>query len=155
MASNYKFMKSGFNLLEQEPLPEETIENLYALVYAFMEKAIISAEKYVSHSGREVITKQDIKLGLKVETFKFLKRDNFMEDINRWREIINEDENSEEDMVEFESMVSNTNKYVAFKKSSCECENCKFFNEIEEKWSAWEPHNQIELILKNAVLKIN
>ena len=51
MASNYKFMKSGFNMIEQEPLSEEMIENLYALVYAFMEKAIISAEKYVSHSG--------------------------------------------------------------------------------------------------------
>lgn len=154
MASNYKFMKSGFNMIEQEPLSEEMIENLYALVYAFMEKAIISAEKYVSHSGRAIITKQDIKLGLKSETFKFLQRENFMEDIKRWREIINEDENPEEDLVEFESIVSNS-EYVDFKKSVCECSNCKFFNEIEEKWATWEPHNQIELILKNAVLKIN
>ena len=154
MASNYTFMKSGFNMLEQEPLSEEMIENLYALVYAFMEKAIVSAEKYVNHSGREVITKQDIKLGLKSETFKFLHRENFLEDINKWKEILTEEEN-DEDLVEFESMIANNSEHVDFKKSGCSCTNCTFFNEIEEKWAAWEPHNQIELILKNAVLKIN
>lgn len=154
MASNYKFMKSGFNMLEQEPLSEEMIENLYALVYAFMEKAIVSAEKYVNHAGRKIITKQDIKLGLKSETFQFLQRENFMEDIKRWREIMTEEEDPDEDLIEFESIVNHTD-YVDFKKSGCSCNNCTFFNGIEEKWTAWEPHNQIELILKNAVLKIN
>lgn len=153
MASNYNFMKSGFNMLEQEPLSEEMIENLYALVYAFMEKAISTADKYVRHSGRNTITKQDIQLGLKAETFKFLKRENFMEDIKKWQEIMAEDED-EEDLIEIESVVNDT-EYVEFKKSECKCEDCTFFNEIEEKWDAWEPHNQIELILKNAVLKIN
>ena len=65
MTSNYDFMKSGFNMLSEEPLSGEMIENLYALVYAFMEKAISTADKYVNHSGRTVITKEDIKLGLK------------------------------------------------------------------------------------------
>ena len=146
-------MKSGFNTLDQAPLSEEMVENLYALVYAFMEKAISTADKYVNHSGRTTITKKDIKLGLKTETFKFLKRANFMEDIKRWQEIMAKEED-EEDLLEFESMVSNS-EYVEFKKSECACGNCKFFNEIDEKWDAWEPHNQIELILKNAVLKIN
>ena len=152
MSSNYSFMKSGFNLLESEVLSEETINNLHALVYAFMEKAIISADKYVRHSGRNTITKKDIKLGLKSETFKFLKRENFLEDINRWSEILDE-EISEEDE-EMDTIVNNT-EYVEFRKSSCGCSNCSFFNEIEEKWDAWEPHNQIEHILKNAVLKID
>ena len=152
MSENYSFMKSGFSLLESEAPSEETINNLHALVYAFMEKAIVSADKYVHHSGRDTITKKDIKLGLKSETFKFLTRENFTEDVKKWREILDEEDIDEEEEIE---TIVNDAEYVEFKKSTCTCNNCTFFNEIEEKWDAWEPHNQIECILKNAVLKID
>jgi len=153
MASNYSFMKSGFNNLQEEALGEEEINNLNALVYAFMEKAIISADKYVQHSGRDTITKQDIKLGLKAETFKFLQRDNIMESIGKWQEILAEDDDSE-DEEELSSIINNA-EYVEFKKSICACKSCTFFNGIEEKWEKWVPNSQMEQILKNAVLRID
>ena len=153
MASNYSFMKSGFNNLQEEALGEEEINNLNALVYAFMEKAIISADKYVQHSGRDTITKQDIKLVLKAETFKFLQRDNIMESIGKWQEILAEDDDSE-DEEELSSIINNA-EYVEFKKSMCACKNCTFFNGIEEKWEKWVPNSQMEQILKNAVLRID
>ena len=153
MASNYSFMKSGFNMTEEEPMTEEMIENLQALVYAFMEKSITSADKYVRHAERTTITKKDIKLGLKVETFKFLQRENIIENISKWREILAEDE-GDEDEEEIKSII-NDSEYVEFTKSICSCENCDFFNGIEDKWDLWEPHNQIEHILKNAILKID
>ena len=120
----------------------------------FMEKAIYAADKYVTHAGRTVITKTDIKLGLKSETFKFLKRENFIDDVKKWQEIIAEEEEDVEDLIELESIVSNST-YVKFTKSECTCETCKCFNGIEDKWDEWTPQNQIEIILKNAVLKIN
>lgn len=148
MAEKYGFMKSGFNNLN-ESLSNEMIENVHALVYAFMEKAMLSADVYVRHSGRNTITKKDIELGLKSETFKFLQRENILEDINKWQEILQEDEDTE-DEAELEEII-NKNEYVEFTKSNCSCKNCEFFNSIEDKWDSWEPQNQIEHILKGAL----
>lgn len=151
MAANFGFMKSGFNNIN-EPLSSEMIENVHALVYAFMEKAMLAADVYVRHSGRNTITKKDIELGLKSETFKFLQRENVMENINKWREILQEDEDTE-DEAELEEII-NKNEYVEFTKSNCSCKNCEFFNGIEDKWDSWEPHNQIECILKGSVQRL-
>tara|TARA_B110000967_G_C18844585_1_gene541276 strand:- start:868 stop:1320 length:453 start_codon:yes stop_codon:yes gene_type:complete len=149
MSSNYGFMKSGVSTLEEQPLTSDEINNLYAMVYSFMEKALISADKYVQHSGRTIITKRDIQLGLKSETFKFIQRPDFMTDIQRWRTILQEEESDEE----VESSIADGD-YVEFTESSCNCSECEDFNTIEVRWTGWEPHNQIETILKRAILSI-
>ena len=156
--SNYSFMKSGFNNLTSETLDNDMINNLYSLVYTFMEKAMHSADTYVKHSGREVITKEDIQLCLKYETFTFLQRPNIMDEVSKWKEILSEEleEDTEEDSEEIinNDIIVNDDNYVPFKKSECSCNLCKEINQIENKWNDWVPHNQIEIILKNAVLKI-
>tara|TARA_B110000977_G_C10829591_1_gene397498 strand:+ start:105 stop:563 length:459 start_codon:yes stop_codon:yes gene_type:complete len=151
MASNFGFMKSGFNNLN-EPVTNEMINNINALVFAFMEKAMISADIYVKHSGRNTITKKDIELGLKSETFKFLTRENLTNDIDKWLDILKEESSSEDDE-EYEEIINED--YVEFTKSNCSCKICVFFNSVEDKWKEWEPCNQIEFILKNGVDKIS
>ena len=154
--SNYRFMKSGFDNLNSNDIDNDMLDNLYSLIYAFMEKSMVSADIYVRHSDREIITKEDIQLTLKYETFKFLHRPNIFDDVKRWKEILIEELNEDdEDKIQFESDVVVDNKdYVPFKKSACSCEVCSEINGIDERWDVWEPHNQIEIILKNAVLKI-
>ena len=65
--------------------------------------------------------------------------------------LIEEEEDKE---IEESDIIADDKDYVPFKKSECECEVCSGFNSIEEQWDNWVPHNQIEIILKNAVLKI-
>jgi len=151
-------MKSGFDNLNSNDMDNDMLDNLYSLIYAFMEKSMISADIYVKHSKREIITKKDIQLGLKYETFKFLHRPDIFDDINRWKEILleelEEEEEEEDKKIEESDIIVDDKDYVPFKKSECECEVCSGFNSIEEQWDNWVPHNQIEIILKNAVLKI-
>lgn len=159
MTSNYNFMKSGFNILNEEPLSDEMTENLYSMVFAFMEKAVVNASTYVTHSKRSTITKKDIKLGLKLETFLFLSRPNFMEDIRRWKVILNDNDDSETALDKLaEQRVINstdTDELIGNFKSSCSCKTCDGMNTIETKWDNWKPHNQIEFILKKTVSKIS
>lgn len=149
MSTNYGFMKSGFNNLDESPLTTEEIANLQAMVYSFMEKALITADKYVQHSGRTTITKRDIQLGLKSETFKFIQRPDFMNDIQRWRTILQEEDSGDE----VESSIDNRD-FVPFSESTCACDDCVDFSNIDSRWSEWEPTNQIETILKNAIFSI-
>ena len=155
--SNYSFMKSGFDNINSNEMDNNMLDNLYSLIYAFMEKSMVSADTYVKHSKREIITKEDIQLTLKYETFKFLHRPNIFDDVARWKEILLEeiDEGEEEDKETEElDIVADNKDYVPFRKSECSCEVCAEINDIEGKWDEWEPHNQIEIILKNAVLKL-
>jgi len=149
MSTNYGFMKSGFNNLGEAPLTTEEVANLQAMVYSFMEKALIAADKYVQHSGRTTITKRDIQLGLKSETFKFIQRPDFMNDIQRWRTILQEEDSGDE----VESSIDNRD-FVPFSASTCACDDCVDFSNIDSRWSKWEPTNQIETILKNAIFSI-
>ena len=158
--SDYSFMKSGFDNINSNEMDDDMLDNLYSLIYAFMEKSMISADIYVKHSEREIITKEDIQLALKYETFKFLHRPNIFDDVSRWKEILLDEIDDEgDDAKEMQDggdsdVIANDKDYVPFKKSECDCEICSEMNSIEDKWDEWEPHNQIEIILKNAVLKI-
>ena len=153
--SDYSFMKSGFDNIGSNEMDDDMLDNLYSLIYAFMEKSMVSADTYVKHSKREIITKEDIQLCLKYETFKFLHRPNIFDDVKRWREILLEEiEEEDEEETEELDVVADNKDYVPFKQSECSCEVCSEVNGIEERWDVWEPHNQIEIILKNAVLKI-
>ena len=158
--SDYSFMKSGFDNINSNEMDDDMLDNLYSLIYAFMEKSMISADIYVKHSEREIITKEDIQLALKYETFKFLHRPNIFDDVSRWKEILLDEINDGgDDVKEMQDggdsdVIANDKDYVPFKKSECDCEICSEMNNIEDKWDEWEPHNQIEIILKNAVLKI-
>tara|TARA_B110000208_G_scaffold179881_1_gene229075 strand:+ start:3326 stop:3796 length:471 start_codon:yes stop_codon:yes gene_type:complete len=156
MTENYAFMKSGFNNINDEPLTKDMEANLYAMVYSFMEKAIINASTYVTHSGRSTIIKKDLELSLKLETFTFLSRPTFLEDIKKWREIIDKDEDTCDELEE--SLIVNKdtrNEDEDNMKSPCACQHCASINGIEALWDTWTPHNQIEYIIKNAVERNN
>ena len=59
--SDYSFMRSGFDNLNHGN--NELMENMAAIVTAFTENALKTSAKYVEHSGRNVITTEDIKRG--------------------------------------------------------------------------------------------
>ena len=65
MESNYSFMKTSS--VGDEPIDPELILNVSSLVSTFASNAIEIAAKYVVHSGRSIVTPQDIKLCLMSE----------------------------------------------------------------------------------------
>ena len=71
--SDYTFMKSGFDNVQDAVSEEEAKQNAVALVVAFAEGAIKTAGKYVTHAKRKGVTPEDLKRAMMLEMF-FFKR---------------------------------------------------------------------------------
>jgi len=157
---DYSFMKSGFNILENNSNNEDLLLNISSIVTAFTEKAVQTSYIYTEHSKRNTITKKDIKLCLMIETFLFLKRADLTESVEKWKDIIKndielEDNQSEDQLVDgqLEDNQSEEDQLVEdpFNYSECTCELCKKINDIEKLWSKWVPITPIECILKKTI----
>ena len=150
---DYSFMKSGLDLVNNvEPHDPELMLQVASLVSAFASNALRESAVYVEHAKRKVITADDIKLCLKAETFKFLDRGDIMENVNKWRDIIQEDIEKElngDVESDYEDEEEEINE--EFKLSECECEMCKNVNGIEAVWEQWIPQTPIELALKKTI----
>ena len=150
--SDYSFLKSGFNnLIEPSKPDEETLLTVSSLVTAFMDNALRESATYVEHAKRNGITQRDIILSLKAETFKFLNRENINENVQKWRGVIEQenDEYSESDDEDIDN--GNLEPINEFKKSECLCELCNEINNIEFIWENWVPQKPIEKILKKVI----
>tara|TARA_B110000211_G_scaffold29105_1_gene29485 strand:+ start:2414 stop:2854 length:441 start_codon:yes stop_codon:yes gene_type:complete len=143
-------MKSGVNLLETDVPDTELLNNVQALVLSFTEAALSIADTYVHHAERGAITPTDIRLCLMVETFKYLRRTDVSERVQKWKEILRDEEDGDE---EHDSGSSDTESQsrVPFAKSACTCADCELINNAELRWASWEPENNIEVILKRAI----
>ena len=151
---DYSFMKSGFNTLnDSEPHDPELILQVASMVSAFASNALLEAGKYVEHAKRKVILQEDIKLCMKAETFKFLERSNTTENVQKWKEIIQEDIEKElnGEEVDSEDDYDEEEFVEEFKKSECSCEFCKNINNIDAVWENWVPQTPIEKVLKKAI----
>ena len=152
--SDYSFLKSGFNnLIEPNKPDEETLLTVSSLVTAFMDSALREATTYVEHAGRNGITKQDIILSLKSETFKFLNRPDINDNVQKWREIIQEEQDDDEDYSDsdIEGDDNGDDEIQEFTKSECQCKLCDEINNIEHTWDQWCPQTPIEKILKKVI----
>ena len=170
--ADYSFLKSGFNTLiekdRETACPDELILRVKSILFSFMEKGIKQAEVYIEHSGRNNITKEDLKICLQAETFDYLSRPDILDSVQKWRRIILEDdddgdeeegEDVEEDVEEEDEPVepepehisTDESKLDVFLKSTCKCELCEKLNNIDTVWNAWTPQEGIETILYNAI----
>ncbi len=153
--SDYSFMKSGFNILNQPNIStEELKKNVTALVLTFCNNALESSSKYVNHSNRTVVTKKDLKLCLMVETFKFLKRNDTLEKAEQMKSKIEDESifNDEyDDSEDEEEVINDLTEDEEFKYSNCRCNDCIFINNIEIIWSNWKPNTPLDTLLKKSI----
>ena len=162
MAENYDFMKSGFNNLVQDNSDiQELQKNIATLVCYFAKNALKAAGLYVSHSSRSIVVEQDIKKAMKLEVFLYENHPNMVEELKEVKQKICE-ENMVETMVETiveDGIIENetTDDAITYEEpkeycnSECKCYLCKTLNNIDERWSSWEPTNPIEEILKKHI----
>ena len=147
-------MKTGYNLVEPTGLSTSEKIDICALVTTFGENALVTSCKYVEHSGRNGVTVKDISMGMKLEVFIFLKRDN-SKSIQKYKKEIAEDYYRMEDKEdEDDDFYIDDDKLDAFSKSTCKCVLCKRLNAIDEEWNTWIPKTDFEELLKKNIDKI-
>ena len=141
--NNYSFMKSGHDNLVQ---PDNTQENIEYLVGTYAANAIQHASLYVKHCGRNVLTTEDIKRALIMETMCLKSRD-MESEIQKFKENYQEDSESsdEDDAVSFEP------EEGEFTISNCKCPLCICINTIYTRWEKFKPNSMIETILKKRI----
>ena len=153
---NYAFMKTGFNQTEQG-LTEEDRKNIVSLVSLFGENALRTAIIYVKHSKRDGVTIEDVKRGVMLEAFFFMKRPDLVEKIEEIKEKLfqgeddEDDGESEDDESENDSIIVDDDDVEDFKDSECSCALCSCLNKIYERWDAWDPATPFEKVLKDNI----
>ncbi len=146
--SDYSFMKSGFDNVQQN---DDTNENIIALISLFLENAIKTSATYTQHSKRNGITKEDIKRCMMLEIFLFTKRDDTLSQLeNIKNEIKNETFESDDDF-DIDDITIPEEELIPFHLSSCHCGLCKCLNNIYERWEKWTPSSPMEQIFKKHI----
>ena len=160
--SDYSFMKSGFNNVSEKKLTysDEDLENIEILLSVFITNAITNASKYIRFCKRNGITQEDILYGLRYEVFEFLNNKNLMDDIKEATEDYNNYKN-ELDYEDDESLIVPDDEIDNFKRIEYEHineDNHEFIEKIHlhfDNWNSWNPSDNFEKILKNAIDKVN
>ena len=143
-------MKTGFNLVEDNSKDVELINETTATVSAFMELSLIVASEYIKHCNRKVITVTDIELCMKYEALRFTRNPNILCRIEKWKQIIQEEDTEEE---EEDISVNEEDENEEFTKSKCSCSLCQEINNIDDEYYQWEPFSPIEKAIKNTIDK--
>ena len=148
--SDYSFMKSGFNNLEDNNKYDPN--DVVATILHFIEHATRSASIYVKHSDRNSVTPEDIKRGMMLEIFLFSKRVNIEQNIIDIKNDLNNHSSDEEEEEEIDFCPED--EMDSFKESSCNCAMCECLNTIYTRWEKWTPVTEIEHILKKHIENI-
>jgi len=169
--SDFSFMKSGFNSVQENEDEDKMEKNVVGTIVHFTENALKTAGYYTKHSGRKMITKEDIKRCLMLEVFLFYNRQNLIENIeNIIKELYDDSseddaENDAEDDAENDAendaeekkegveneIIFEEDIEESFKLSKCGCALCKSLNNINEKWGSWKPETPIQEILQKHI----
>ena len=167
--SDYSFMKAGLgsgNESTNSSLSMADLENIEILLSLFISNAITNASKYVTHCGRNGVSKIDINYALKYEVFEFLNNKNINDDIQKATEDYHayleelDDSDAEADAEAEESFIIPDEEVDEFARINPEliCDgNREFiekFHNYYDNWDSWEPDSPLEKILKNAINKI-
>ena len=172
LPSNFT-LKTGFNPLIENNVNKEFIATIMSMVTIFSEEAMVLASNYTIYNGRDQVTTNDL-----IKALKYRALDNNPEYwekpeiITKMRTIYNDyinedldypDESDNENYSENESDSENENESDSENEneSDNEMEDYQYLdvsqtvldkmNNIDEIWKQFEPTDNSELILKNAI----
>tara|TARA_Y100000816_G_C25999494_1_gene522190 strand:- start:404 stop:844 length:441 start_codon:yes stop_codon:yes gene_type:complete len=142
--TDYTFMQSGFDNLESNDI----VENVSAIISYFAENSLKTSATYVKHAKRNGITKMDIKKAMQLEVFLFSKRKNLTEEVLQIKNKLKEYDSDDEDL---DDLIIPDEELDEFQNSSCSCVLCKTLNNIEIKWSKFNPTEPMQKLLKKHI----
>jgi len=154
--SDFSFMKSGFNSVQANEDQDKMEKNTVGTIVHFTENALKTAGYYTKHSGRKIITKEDIKRGFMLEVFLFYNRQNLIENIENiiqelYKDSSDDDDEDDDDEEKNEIIFEED---VPFELSKCKCALCISLNNIKDKWETWTPETPIQEILQKHINNI-
>ena len=175
--SNYSFMKTG----QEQSQPEGTIslellEEINILMSLFIKRGLKNAHKYMKLCNRNVITKMDISMGMKLEIMTFIKdpnlqsafdehKEEYLQEIYGREEEEEEEEENELDGIastlsipdsEIEEEVRNWRRLTQeeiIKLENDDKEFVRLMHNMTDHWEHWNPANPFEKILQNNIIK--
>ena len=147
MSSDYSFMKTGHNLVENDS--EDIQKDIIAYITLFLENALRSATVYaIKHGKRNSITVEDIKRCMMLEIFLFIKRPGIDQKLVETKEqLFNDVEEDDEE----EPEILDDGEGDEFKESDCACGLCKCITDIQSRWESWTPTTAIEEIFQKHI----
>lgn len=140
------------NVLEREELEVSVTSN----IMTFMSYSIKSSSIFVEHSGRTIITPDDIKRAMMVEVFMYFDRPDLELRKHEWQNIIlNETQNqtseNESETDDDEEVTSMEIEKEEINKKVCSCEVCGLMNEIKDRWCYYNPNDELGKIFKKHI----
>lgn len=159
MEGDFSFMKSGFNNVEANNEKMDMEKNVVGTIVYFTENALKTAGYYTKHSGRKMITKEDLKRCFMLEVFLFYNRENLQENIENvidelYDDFSGSDEDEGEEKEEENEIIFEEDIEASFKLSECSCVMCQTLNNIHDKWSGWSPQTPMQEILQRHINNI-
>lgn len=167
---DFSFMRTGSSPLRTTNTQEPDLSSIYdvgGLLMVFMEDAMELAETHTRHANRTNIQQKDILNGFKVravyESFFWTKPGTLERAVENKEYLIknNDDEHSLPESI-VESTFNNDDDdsetehefEEPFTKSTCKCQTCKWFWDIDVAWDDWNPQLHYQIILKDTVTQI-
>lgn len=147
---DYSFMRSGLGAQESVGVSEDFAIRLISLVMTMIQHATKTAVLYAEHAGRSEVTPQDIHRSLRYEAQAFFHRESLEQDVQETEMLIRDYSTDEEESSEEEEPEPQTQPFT---KSTCTCTLCSDVNRIWDTWDAWNPEDEAEKFVKNAVDK--
>jgi histone H3/H4 len=169
--SDYSFMKSGQAMEQPEgTISLEMLEEINILLSLFITRGLKHAQRYMKLSKRNVITKQDIGLGMKREIMTFINDPNLQTDFEKHKEIYLEEIYEEEEYIteeenttkliltdaQLQEEVSSWCRINQIEILKCNDEDKEFIrlmHNMSDHWEKWKPDNPFEKILQNNILR--
>ena len=171
--ADYSFMRSGFSTLA-EPVRSTWSDDDWnvaqAALLVFTEDSMVMAKEYAALQGHSEVTVQDIVDCLKAKTRQGVASSpQFMERIQEYKSILEsmpsgedssgseasmEDHEDEEEESPAEHMMHALEEGHNSTASATETGNAELVQQVRSylsSWDDWEPQNDVEMILKQAV----
>jgi hypothetical protein len=168
-------LKTGFGIpndsAEIGALDAHFHKRLISITMALMKRATESAATFCSHSGRKVVTPEDIQRGLMYETMQFFKETESYEalekDVNQMTEFLERymcasdadepftaslvDDLLDEEAFEEEDDDDEEEEANDKKSHRCSCSLCSVLENVHDAWDQWRPHDPVEKALRQCL----
>jgi hypothetical protein len=150
--SDFSFMRSGFDNVQDAVDEEEMKKNVVSIIVKFAEGAMKTAAKYVNHSSeRNMVLPEDLKRAMMLEMFLFKHRNNLLQDVETLKnELFSENEYDEISDLGYDPD-SDEDGEIEFTENDCTCSICRTINNIYENWETLNINSPYEALLKQHI----
>jgi len=154
--SDFSFMRSGFDNVQDAVDDEEMKKNVVSIIVKFAEGAMKTAAKYANHrDGQNVVLPEDIKRAMMLEMFLFKHRENLAEEVEALKEELFNEESDDDEFLEDMPVEDSDDEEIEFTESECTCAICRTMNNMYNMWETLEINSPYEALLKQHIENIN